>query len=349
MGLNHPADLDAWRRWQRGRNRLRTLKAALRKPAPADLVVLSCSPEPTVLVALDAVTPSALAAVLRPTAHLPAESFAVLAPRGVVAALCRDGRLPERDWGITAVDPNADIPTAVPRVRTVVSAGHFLHAGAVAYRWATRIGVPYCVVQHGLLTPFAPPLPHDATLFAFSDVDAQFWRSGRGDIAAESVGSQMLWDAATKEREPDAVVEPTPVFLGQLHGAELPRRISAAAASAFCLETGASYRPHPAETDRLSQWQHRRWQRQGIKIESTGTPLISGRPVAAIFSTGVLEAAAAGMPAWVTCTNPPAWVEEFWQRYGLARWGGAPTPRPERPSVEPSVRIAQRLQELGEL
>ena len=62
-----------------------------------------------------------------------------------------------------------------------------------------------------------------------------------------------------------------------------------------------------------------------------------------IFSTGVVEAAAEGMPAWVHLPDPPSWVEELWDRYGLAPWGGEPTPSPERPTVEPSRAVADAV------
>ncbi|MDJ1371269.1 serine/threonine-protein kinase [Gulosibacter molinativorax] len=354
MGLNHPEDLDAWRRWQRSQNRLRALRAAFRKPAPADLVLLRESDKPTALFALDATTPSALAAVLEPASHLPASSYAILVPRSVAIEILQRQHLPVTDratdgeeWTMQAVEETAGAPDALAEVRVVVSAGHFLAAGAVAQRWATTLGAPYCVVQHGLLTPFAPPLPREAWLFAFSEADGEFWRSGRTDIHVESVGSQMLWNAASAPTPTEVVADARPVFLGQLHGAELPRRVSARTAATFCRETGATYRPHPAEVDRLSRWQHQRWRRQGIDVEDTGKPLVSGRPIVAIFSTGILEAAAAGMPAWVTCANPPEWVEEFWHRYGLSQWGNDPTPPPVQPEVSPSQQIANRLQEMG--
>ena len=44
----------------------------------------------------------------------------------------------------------------------------------------------------------------------------------------------------------------------------------------------------------------------GITIDRSGIPLRElGAPVVSVFSTGVLEAAAAGLPAWVTLPDPP--------------------------------------------
>jgi hypothetical protein len=185
------------------------------------------------------------------------------------------------------------------------------------------------------------PLPSGAHLLAFSAQDADFWRSGRTDVTTEVIGSELLWNAAHRPR-PAVGDATTPVFLGQLHGAELPRAISGGTAFAFCRDGAARYRPHPAETDRLSRWQHEIWRRRGIRFAAPGGLLDEPRPVVSIFSTGVLEAAAAGIPAWVTCVRPPAWVQEFWERYGLRPWGGAPTPPPPQPDIEPARAIARR-------
>jgi hypothetical protein len=65
--------------------------------------------------------------------------------------------------------------------------------------------------------------------------------------------------------------------------------------------------------------------------------------VVSVFSTGVLEAAARGMPAWVEFPKPPSWLQEFWERYGMSRYGAEPTPAPSRPAVEPASAIARVL------
>ncbi|MGN8026981.1 hypothetical protein [Microbacterium sp. 22242] len=355
MGLMFPEDLAAWRRWQRGRHPARRARDLLRRPAPlaAALVLHRRAADPGVLFVLDATTPTALASVLEPLAHLGDAPAAVLAPGDVSA------RLPG-EWTTEVVDPAA-VPASLRSVRAVVSAGHFLPAGQVAFGWSQELGARYVVVQHGLLTPFMAPLPERAHLLAFSDRDAEFWRSGRADVTSESVGSQLLWRAAGSAvagsgagggpARPDARGDgrsDAPVFLGQLHGAELPRRISAATATAFCREHGALYRPHPAETDRVSRAQHALWRRRGIRFAEPGPLSATAGPVVSIFSTGVLEAAASGRDAWVTCVHPPDWVSEFWDRYGLAAWGDAPTAAPERAAVEPARAIAGAVLALAE-
>jgi hypothetical protein len=249
-------------------------------------------------------------------------------------------------WNVTQLASHGLLPANLRLVRSVVSAGHFLPAGNVTYHWSRALGARYLVVQHGLLTPHMAPLPYGAHLLAFTERDADFWRSGRTDVTTEAIGSELLWRAAQRAPKSPRRMNPTraetPVFLGQLHGAELPRGISGRTAAAFCKAHAADYRPHPAEVDKLSRLQHAVWKRSGIRFASASSMLDDPRPVVSIFSTGVLEAAAAGVPSWVTCVRPPFWVQEFWERYGLRLWGGEPTPAPRQPDVQPARIVAER-------
>jgi len=293
--------------------------------------------DPLLLFALDATTPTALASVLEPLAHLGDMPVAVLAPHDVAS------RLPG-DWTVRPLESVSAVPADLRGIRAVVSAGHFLPAGFAAHAWADVLDAEYFVVQHGLLTPFMAPLAPRAHLLAFSDRDAEFWRSDRRDVIADVVGSQLLWSASMRGRGSAPVaVGQEPVFLGQLHGAELPRSISGVTAQRFCLQTGAEYRPHPAELDRLSKLQHSMWRRRGVRFAKPGALLDERRPVVSIFSTGVLEAAAAGVASWVTCERPPSWVGEFWDRYELSTWGSQPTPPPVLPAMEPAQAIAEHV------
>jgi hypothetical protein len=295
--------------------------------------------DPRVVVVLDSATPSAVDAVWRPALDLAPSDVALLCPGA-------DADVAPAEWVRSSGPVDGLLRGLLGPDSVVLSIGHFLGLGAAAHAAATATGARFVTVQHGLMTPHAPPLAQGTTLLAWSDEDADFWRSGRDDVSAHVVGSQLLWDAA--ERRAGAVPEDaTPVFLGQLHGAELPREVMARAAEAFCLETGAAYRPHPAEVDRRSRAAHRRWEAEGITIDRSRAPLRGlGRPVVSIFSTGVLEAAAAGVPSWVHLPDPPGWVREFWTRYRLAPWGGQPTPSPERPATEPSAAVAERVREM---
>lgn len=334
MALTFPSDLDAWRRWQNSRNRLRRARDLVRRPAPPTLWLASNGPEPALLVVVDSTTPSSVAAFTEPLRHLADAPVAVLALADVSAHL-------PGEWTARALD-GLEPPHELGAVRTVFAAGHFLPAGVTAHAWARALGARFVVAQHGLLTTWAPPLPEEAHLMAFSDADAHYWTSGRTDLTHEVVGSQLFWRARQRDLLPDSAARP--LFLGQLHGAELPRRASARSARHFCVATGATYRPHPSETDRLSRLQHAQWRRQGIEFDTSGISLSENRrPVASIFSTGVLEAAAAGIPSWVSAVRPPAWVVDCWERYDMSEWGGAPTPSPNVPDLEPARAVAACL------
>lgn len=336
MGLKHPEQLADWQRWQSWRKPLSALKTALRREDPSAPVrawISTSGDDPRAAFILESRAASSLMAVVDPLQHLTDTDVAL------VSSFDPAGILPEGSWRTTAVDsfvPGRDLTS----VEGIVSAAHYLPLGASAHRHAVERGLAYATVQHGLLTPSAPPLPAGTHLLAWSQQDADFWLSGRTDIQVTVTGSALLDRAADAPRERVSRFT-SPLFLGQLHGAELPRVGMTRAATTFCLLTGASYRPHPSETDRLSRIQHARWRRRGIHIETSGVPLVQiSRPVVSAFSTGVLEAAARGIPAWVYYPNPPGWLEEFWERYGLSQWGQSPTPPPPRPSSDPAASVA---------
>ena len=350
--LLHPRDLGSWRRWESSRHRTRLLTSPLRRTvslarsAPASTPMLSwLGDRPSVLV-VDAAKSSLDAALLQPLTQLVANGaeLAVVSPPDVVESL---PPTPEGTWHSAPLRPEL-LSDHLRSVSTVLASGHYLPLGAQAYHWARKHGVRFCVVQHGLLTPFVPPLPEDAHLLAWSEADARFWISGRTDITYEVVGSQLLWRAA---QEPSAQVDPgsRPTFLGQLHGAELGRAYMTRVSQDFCARTGALYRPHPSEADRISRITHSLWQRQGIEIDHGTPPLhLTSQPVVSVFSTGVLEAAARGVPAWV-CPAPvegphmPDWLKAFHARYSMAPWGGSPTPRPDIARTQPALEVARAL------
>jgi hypothetical protein len=337
MGLIHASDLAAWGRWQQSQHRLRQLRHSVRPgpgPAPERFVLTTYDAEPRLLVAVDSSSPTSHAALVEPLAGLDLP-IALLSP-GPAPDL--DGREP-----LTQQDVGADLPDALRGVGAVVSLGHYLPRGELAHQWARGLGAQSIVVQHGALTPYAPPLPPGAHLLAWSDADADFWRSGRADVEHEAVGSQLLWRAGDQRPDPDADTRLT--YLGQMHAAELSRARLVRAAAAHCRTHDAVYRPHPSEHDRLSRLAHAGFRRLGITVDGS-TPLahLAG-PVVSVFSTGVIEAAAQGRDAWVDFPRPPAWLAEFWERYGMHRSGSTPTPPPPRPAVEPARRVAAVLQE----
>lgn len=357
--LKYPLDLDAWQAWQRRQKKLKWAKYKLNSllasarsrtvaEEPVRGLLYTRGTKPQVLIVMDSFSPTNRNAILEPLKHLDAVDVALWAPEDASDYL--DGqyaseRYSRKDWSEQEISGD-ELMRLLPDIRIVLSAAQFLSRGAVAYEFSRAIGAEYWMVQHGLLVPQAPPLPVGCTLLAFSEADAEFWASGRRDVTTHAVGSQLLYLAAQKAAGAEAQKQNDlePIFLGQMHGAELPRASFAFAAHSFLKKYGGIYRPHPSEKDKLSVLTHKLWEKEGIRIDRSGTPLNEvPNPVVSIFSTGVLEAAIRGIPAWVYHPAPPVWLVEFWDRYGMNRWGSEPTPAPVQPKKEPARRIAELI------
>lgn len=357
--LKYPLDLDAWQAWQRRQKKLKWAKYKLNSlldsarsrtvaEEPVRGLLYTRGTKPQVLIVMDSFSPTNRNAILEPLKHLDAVDVALWVPEDASEYL--DGqyasaRYSRKDWSEQEISGD-ELKSLLPDVRIVLSAAQFLGRGAAAYEYARAIGAEYWMVQHGLLVPQAPPLPVGCTLLAFSEADAEFWASGRRDVTTHAVGSQLLYLAAQKAAGAEAQKQNDlePIFLGQMHGAELPRASFAYASHSFLKKFGGSYRPHPSEKDKLSVLTHQLWEKEGIRIDRSGTPLNEvPNPVVSIFSTGVLEAAIRGIPAWVYHPAPPAWLVEFWDRYGMNQWGQEPTPAPVQPKKEPAQRIAELM------
>lgn len=357
--LKYPLDLDAWQAWQRRQKKLKWAKYKLNSlldsarsrtvaEEPVRGLLYTRGAKPQVLIVMDSFSPTNRNAILEPLKHLDAIDVALWVPEDASEYL--DGqyasaRYSRKDWSEQEISGD-ELTSLLPDVRIVLSAAQFLGRGAAAYEFSRAIGAEYWMVQHGLLVPQAPPLPVGCTLLAFSEADADFWASGRRDVTTHAVGSQLLYLAAQKAAgaEVQKQNDLEPIFLGQMHGAELPRASFAYASHSFLKKYGGIYRPHPSEKDKLSVLTHKLWEKEGIRIDRSGTPLNEvPNPVVSIFSTGVLEAAIRGIPAWVYHPAPPAWLVEFWDRYGMNRWGSEPTPAPVQPEKEPARRIAELM------
>ena len=357
--LKYPLDLDAWQAWQRRQKKLKWVKYKLNSlldsarsrtvaEEPVRGLLYTRGTKPQVLIVMDSFSPTNRNAILEPLKYLDAVDVALWVPEDASEYL--DGqyaseRYSRKDWSEQEISGD-ELKSLLPDVRIVLSAAQFLGRGAAAYEFSRAIGAEYWMVQHGLLVPQAPPLPVGCTLLAFSEADAQFWASGRRDVTTHAVGSQLLYLAAQKAAGAEAQKQNDlePIFLGQMHGAELPRASFAYASHSFLKKFGGSYRPHPSEKDKLSVLTHQLWEKEGIRIDRSGTPLNEvPNPVVSIFSTGVLEAAICGIPAWVYHPAPPAWLVEFWDRYGMNQWGQEPTPAPVQPKKEPAQRIAELM------
>ena len=357
--LKYPLDLDAWQAWQRRQKKLKWAKYKLNtlldsarsqtgREEPVRGLLYTRGTKPQVLIVMDSFSPTNRNAILEPLKHLDAVDVALWVPEDASDYL--DGqyaseRYSRKDWSEQEISGD-ELMRLLPDIRIVLSAAQFLSRGAVAYEFSRAIGAEYWMVQHGLLVPQAPPLPVGCTLLAFSEADAEFWASGRRDVTTHAVGSQLLYLAAQKAAGAEAQKQNDlePIFLGQMHGAELPRASFAYASHSFLKKFGGTYRPHPSEKDKLSVLTHKLWEKEGIRIDRSGTPLNEvPNPVVSIFSTGVLEAAIRGIPAWVYHPAPPAWLVEFWDRYGMNQWGQEPTPAPVQPKKEPAQRIAELM------
>ncbi len=357
MGLKFPEDLTAWYKWQQQADAVRRIKGMasntpillsplssgvgeMSEPEPVAGVLHTRGNNPRVLVVLDSMSPTSMSSLVSPLEFLPDTSVAVWAPSEM------KNLLPHGQWKTDQVAEN-ELSSNLPDISAVLALGNYMKYGAAGYRFAREQSAKFIVVQHGLLTPYAPPLPKKSTFLAFSQKDANFYISGRTDIDYRVVGSQLFYDAARNASEPDSpVADEQPIFLGQMHGAELPRASFARAGFSFCKQSNARYRPHPSEKDKMSVLTHALWAKMGITIDRSAQPLNTlNNPVVSVFSTGVLEAAIRGVPAWVYHPNPPQWLQDFWQRYGMSRWGEKPTPAPPQPDIEPARAIAQYLKE----
>lgn len=352
VSLHHPTDLAAWHgSVGAGSNPLRNLPNRIRSrrdPEPPELMLPPGSAgHADILIVIESPTASQVASLVAPMRFLDPERVALLTTAGSRHRLQLD---PSSAW-VTITDPQ-DLSRALPGLRSVLTYGHYMRLGAIADITARKVGATSFVAQHGIITPLAPPLPEGSHLLAWSEADVRFWTSGRSDVGHHIVGSQLLHEAHQgaagdgllfpSETERDLGTPTGITYLGQLHGSELPRRSMASAAVHFCRSTDATYRPHPSEHDLVSRMQHALWRRRGIRFDSSRLPLRDlHTEVVSVFSTGVLEAAAAGIPSWVNFPDPPEWLEELWQRYSMSRFGSAEPTRVEAPIDEPARTVAE--------
>jgi hypothetical protein len=337
MGLIYPRDLRDWQSWQNSQRPLRSIRGKLLGDR-SKVVLAMGSSRPDLVIAVEAAHHSVTQATFTPLAFLPRERIALVLPEG-----CRHWVNEADGWRgaeIPLTELDEQLREAVRAPRAVLAAGHYTPIGREVYRWSVTYDIPYFVAQHGLLTPYAAPLPPAATLLAWSAADASYWWGDRQDAATHVVGSQLLWTAA---HQPVTQRTEDLVYLGQLHAAEINHGDLVDAAIEFCLRTSAKYRGHPNESDQRSRRAHEELQHRGVRFETSGQPLFSlGAPVVSVFSTGVLEAATKGLAAYVDYPQPPEWLLDFWRRYDLRPYdSGVSTPPPAQPSVQPAQRIAE--------
>lgn len=342
MALIHPRSLERWQEWNRSRRRIPGIHRALphRAEQPAGYVLHSRTGEGGARTLLgidtaDGAVHGGLPAVLPYIQG----SVLVLTPAELrLEALDGPGWSHQRVASPTAALDDLDITA-------VLTLGWHLEVGRQLHAWARAAGIPGVVIQHDVLTPFAPPLPPETTLLAWSDDDGEFHRAGREDVEVRVVGSQRLWQAARDSAGTAPQIEERPVFLGRLGAPELPRRVTLAAAHSYCRPAQALYQPGPGETDRTARAAHALLRRRGIELQDGAVPLAEQhRPLVSVLGADILEGAVRGLPSWVHAPSAPDWVGAHWERYGMRRSGGEPTPAPPVGADEPARLIAQILE-----
>ncbi|WP_394216089.1 hypothetical protein [Brachybacterium vulturis] len=340
MALIHPRSLERWQEWRGSRRRVRGIhRARSSEPIPGYVLhTREGEGSARILLGIDTADGAAhggLPAVL-PYVH---GSAVVVTPAGLAL-----DELEGPEWQHRRItEPSAALDGL--GITSLLTLGWHREVGRSLHEWAREADVPGAVVQHDVLTPFAPPLPPDVTLLSWTAADGEFHRADRDDIVVRAVGSQRLWQARHEASGEQPVLDAQPVFLGQLSTIELPRRVSLRAAESYCRFAGALYQPGPAETDRLARAAHLLLRRRGIGFQDPSVTLPEqGRPLASVFSADVLDAAMRGLPAWVHAPGAPSWLAAQWERYGMRRVGGEPTPAPELGTDEPARLIAQILE-----
>lgn len=341
MALIHPRSLEGWQQWRRSRRRVPGIHRTrpVDEGVPEGFVLHTREGEGPARTLLgidtaDGAVHGGLPAVLP---YVQGDAL-VITPAGLtLEALQGPG------WSRRPLTSSSALDGL--GITSVLTLGWHLEVGQELHAWAHRTGVPGAVVQHDVLTPYAPPLPPEVTLLAWTEDDGDFHRAGRGDVEVEVVGSQRLWQAAHEENGAEVPESARPVFLGQLAALALPRRVTVGAAHSYCRAEGALYRPGPGETDRGARAAHALLRRRGIEFQEPPLAVAEQRgPVVSVLSADILEAAVRGIPAWVHAPRAPGWVAEHWERYGMRPLGGEPTPAPLVGADEPARLIAQILE-----
>ena len=179
-GLLFPEDLNQWYAWQRSTNRIGNVKHTIKQvaswgklshiSAPSRIFLSSRGSRPSQLVvALDSIGATSLKALIEPLAYTDVAAT-------VISHNDITHYLPGEDWYVEEILLSEALNQLNPQV--VLSAGHYLDLGSVTFELALHIGADYVVSQHGLNTPFAPPLAPSTHLLAFSQADAEFWIAG---------------------------------------------------------------------------------------------------------------------------------------------------------------------------
>lgn len=179
-GLQY-SDLAAWQAWSASRSRvssrLRAAKARMRPVAAPSATMYVPAGVPRTLVVLDLLTPSCRFAAHDPLRHLDAETTAVLTS-------LPDPELPTSgSWTATPWHGSLD-----RSIEQVLSLGSYFGLSAQVKALTRGSDVRFNVVQHGLLTPWSPPSAEGDHLLAWTQEDADYWRSS-------TPGVTLRWSA----------------------------------------------------------------------------------------------------------------------------------------------------------
>lgn len=92
---------------------------------------------------------------------------------------------------------------------------------------------------------------------------------------------------------------------------------------------------------------HERLLHRGVSLDQSETPVcrLEGAVVGGFHRRPgrPRRRCGRGLPAWVAYPNPPEWLEEFWSRYGMERFGGEATKSPVLQTFEPGWAIHMTL------
>ena len=342
-GPTHPRDLEAWHRWHHGaqpltrrvRRSLDVLRDIARPDGRAERVAVTRGgPRCRVLVLVEARTPSQLQPVVAPlrTSRSTTSSWS---RRCRSVTPCRRGCGRSRGRSRTRRCPSS---RAAPRSssRPATSSGSGASAGMPS---PTRRASSPCSTGCSRRTlPRSPRARRCRVVRRRRRVLAL--GPGRRDDAGRGVPAPV-GGGPRAGRAPDPGARP--VFLGQLHGVELPRALVTEAAESFCRVQGPSTGPTPPRP-----------------TAAPGRPTSGGRPRASP-STGRDAPARArgtrrqrllhrgrrgrgrGPAGWVHCPSAPAVARGVLGRYHLARWGPGRRHPPNGPPWSRRVRSPEPL------
>ncbi|WHF24073.1 hypothetical protein QJS66_07630 [Kocuria rhizophila] len=208
----------------------------------------------------------------------------------------------------------------------------------------------------GLLTPFAPPAS-DSLLLRVSPSRTPRSTAGGGGVSSRVVGSQLLWDHVPAEHRVRVRRATAPVFLGQLHGAELRAGTAPVRPSSSARARGFPGRP--GERTDSSRAQHAVWRARGLAVDRVGDALAEvDAPVGSVFSTGCARGRRARSSRPRHAPRPAALARGLLAGSGVAtaerdarrcrrRAGRHRHTRAAVPAEEPARAVARILRELA--